>query len=154
MGDNIDKNFKPKFRCIDKQTVSVHYFHYFAALDRINLSGYSDVPTRFYYMPTNKLPLDILLPTSSDNQILVRNFAVLVSRILVKYIKFFEQSFDGVVVNHIRHEYSKEMATKSETVSYCLCMNNDLLIYLQYVNNSDLRFRYFIIGTFGSNIKK
>lgn len=79
---------------------------------------------------------------------------MLVSRILVKYIKFFEQSFDGVVVNHIRHVYSKEMATKSETVSYCLCMNNDLLIYLQYVNNSDLRFRYFIIGTFGSNIKK
>lgn len=41
VGDNIDKNIRASFQRIDHQTKSVHYFHIFAAKDRIDFSGLS-----------------------------------------------------------------------------------------------------------------
>ena len=42
VGDNIDKNVRPSFSRSDRSTQSLHYFHYYAALDRVNLSSFSD----------------------------------------------------------------------------------------------------------------
>ena len=47
---------------------------------------------------------------------LVKNWAVIVSRVVTKYLPPF-QSFRDVVVRHIPHEYSKEMSQKSNSVS-------------------------------------
>ena len=46
---------------------------------------------------------------------LARNWAVIVSRVVTKYLPAF-QSFRDVVVIHIPHEYSKEMSQKSNSV--------------------------------------
>ena len=44
VGDNLDKNFRCTFQRIDYQTRSFHFFHAYAVLDRVNLSGTSDIP--------------------------------------------------------------------------------------------------------------
>ena len=41
VGDNIDKNIRASFQRIDHQTKSIHYFHTFAAKDRIDFSNLS-----------------------------------------------------------------------------------------------------------------
>ena len=41
-GDNIDKSVKRRYMRCDKGNQSLHYFHFYAALDRIDLSGLSD----------------------------------------------------------------------------------------------------------------
>ena len=42
VGDNIDKNVRPRHQTMEKQTQSLHYFNCFACLDRVDLSGLSD----------------------------------------------------------------------------------------------------------------
>ena len=42
VGDNLDMNIRPSFSRLDKKARSLHYFHYYAALDRIDLSSLSD----------------------------------------------------------------------------------------------------------------
>ena len=58
-----------------------------------------------------------LLPTADDNKALRKNFIIFVSRFLASNMWFFKFTFDGVIQGHIKHKYSKEMATKSTVVS-------------------------------------
>ena len=118
IGDNLDKNVRPRFRRIDRGTQSLHFFHVYAAKDRVNLSNVTDSPSSFLNTPVAELPVQSLLPTSSDNQSLFSDFSVLVSRVLVSKLQYFSTTFGDIVVKHIQHEFSKEMAEKSETVSY------------------------------------
>ena len=54
--DNVDKNIRPSFQRVDRQTRSLHYCHTLAIKDRINLTQFSDIsctdPVKF----TNFLP--------------------------------------------------------------------------------------------------
>ena len=102
VGDNLDKDVKPRYRRIDKETQSLHFFQYYAVCDHINLAGVSDNSPKSN-LPANKLPVDTLLPTSSDHQALVRNFAVLASCILVEELPYFNRTFEGIVTKHINH---------------------------------------------------
>ena len=43
MGDNIDKNIRPSLQRFDNKTNSLHYFHYYAILDRLDLSACSEI---------------------------------------------------------------------------------------------------------------
>lgn len=42
VGDNIDRNFRRRFQCVEYQTRSFHYFHSYAVLDRVNYSSLPD----------------------------------------------------------------------------------------------------------------
>ena len=42
VGDNTDKNIRPRHQSLEARTKSLHYFHAFAALDRINPSCLSE----------------------------------------------------------------------------------------------------------------
>ena len=117
VGDNIDKNVKPRQEGIDSKTQSYHFFHSYAIQDRINLSSVSDKQSHYLSVPVNQLPLSTLLPSVSDHQSLIHNFSILISRVLVSEMRFFKESFDGVVQNHIKHEHYSEMTVKSEVVS-------------------------------------
>jgi len=77
--DNVDKNLRPSFQRVDRQTASLHYVHIYAVKDRIDLSSLSD---RFPVSVTVK-PSDIL-PTSSDLSMvsLKQHFQILVSRLV------------------------------------------------------------------------
>ena len=46
IGDNIDKNIYQSFQRLNYGTKSLHYFHPFALLDRVDFSGLSDEPPK------------------------------------------------------------------------------------------------------------
>lgn len=66
--------------------------------------------------PRKNVQLVDLLPNKAVHERLVQRWAVLISRIVCKYITSL-QPLQDVVVYHVNHKYSKEMASKSETVS-------------------------------------
>ena len=75
VGDNIDKNIRPSFQRVSHQTKSLHYFHSFAAMDRINFSNLSNV------VPHNiKVNFETLLPGKTDLTALLNELKILVSR--------------------------------------------------------------------------
>ena len=75
VGDNVDKNVRPSNQRIDHQTVLLHYFHAIAVRDRIDFSSLSDIaPEEITIDP------DVLLPTSTDLELLTQEFEVLVAR--------------------------------------------------------------------------
>ena len=113
VGDNIDKNVRPRQMRTDYQTRSLHYFHTYAVCDRVDMSQFSnDKPI------TDMADIDLreLLPTQADEDTLRENFAVLVARTLAKYMPFFAKFCKGLE-RHIHHAFSHEMAQKSEVVS-------------------------------------
>ena len=74
VGDNIDKNFRPSYQRMNSQTISLHFFHSFAVLDRVDLSGVSD---------TKKIGIvDVskLLPSQEEVAITKQHFSVSISR--------------------------------------------------------------------------
>ncbi len=70
----------------DHQTKSLHYFHSYAVLDQIDLSGVSDIVTIPKVSDVNLIDL---LPTSRDDEALVSNYAVLMFRVLERHMPFF-----------------------------------------------------------------
>jgi len=73
--DNIDKNLRRSFQRCDRQTVSLHYFHSCAVVDRIDFSHLSDVaPESVVIDPST------ILPNAADLDAIKREFQVLVSR--------------------------------------------------------------------------
>ena len=83
--------------------------------DHVELSSLSDQqPTS---VPPVLEPILRLFPTAKDHKALQQNFVIHIARILAAYMPFFSFAFDDVVDKHIKHEYSKEMAQKSQVVS-------------------------------------
>ena len=76
VGDNIDKNFRPSYQRQDRQTKSVHYFHAYAAKNRVDISALSDA------MPPAILSADVMLPDQSDVDKLLSDFETLTSRLV------------------------------------------------------------------------
>ena len=74
VGDNIDKNFRRSFQRLDLQTRSFHYFHSYAVLDRVDLSGYADTPC------SGEVDFTSILPTDDEIDSLKQIFCILVSR--------------------------------------------------------------------------
>ena len=108
--DNIDMNVYPRHMTSDKQTRSLHYVQSYVVKDRVNYDNLS-----------NKLPTEVcvfdILPTNEDYEFLKRNFAILLSRVIVKFIPYFTSDHNKLLTKHIPHEHSTEMATKSEIES-------------------------------------
>lgn len=117
VGDNIDKQVSPRYMRFDCQTRSLHYFHSFAAQDRIDFSHLSDIPPP----PLAMSPAEIaktLLPSPEDNQILRKNFATHVSQILITHMPAMKLAFEDSVDWHIPHLHDKEMSRKSNVVCF------------------------------------
>ena len=115
-GDNLDKSIKPKFMTIEHQTQSLHYFHAYAALNRLSFGDLTeDVPTSRLLRSLN--PGDFL-PSLDDCEKLRDNYAVLMARVICENLKAFA-SFKACVPKHIMHKYSTAMAKKSVTVNIC-----------------------------------
>ena len=125
VGDNIDKNVRPRQMRSDVQNRSLHYFHSYAVRDRVYMSQFSnDIEVR----DTASINLQEVLPTCKDEEILRKNFAILVGRTLVKYIPCLAQH-GNELGKHIPHEFSKEMSQKSEVVSFSTYMTVQLHVY-------------------------
>ena len=68
VGDNIDKNINSSFERINSSTLSLHYYHSFAVLDRIDLSGVSDD------QPSGICDTIKFLPTSEDINLIKHHY--------------------------------------------------------------------------------
>ena len=109
--DNIDVNVKPRHMTSDRQTRSLHYVQSYALKDRVNYDNLSNE------LPTTEVCVFDILPTNEDYEFLKRDFAILLSRVIVKFIPYFTSNYNELLTKHIPHEHSTEMATKSEIVS-------------------------------------
>ena len=113
VGDNIDKRITPRNMRIDHQVQSLHYFHSFAARNRIPTSHLDD---NQQLKDINELSLSDFLPTVADCTAIRSNFVVLVARTLVRHLDYFSR-FKKSVPTHIEHQYSRHMKEKSVVVS-------------------------------------
>ena len=112
VGDNIDKNVKPRNMTSEHQIRSLHYFHSYAVRDRIDLSSYSSKPP---VPDLGEMKFECLLPSADDAAVLEDNLAILMGRILCKNIPFFTKYAIGLG-RHIQHDFSEDMSAKSEVV--------------------------------------
>ncbi len=119
VGDNIDKGVKTRYmRKEHYHDQSLHYFHSFAVLNRIDHSDFPDVhPLTCLDHPKRRAVT--LLPSAQDDTALRANIGILVSRVLTDHMPFFNLTFQDVVDWHIKHQYYSEMSTKSVVVSTC-----------------------------------
>ena len=105
-GDSIDKNVSPRDMRVDYQTKSLHYFHAYAALNRIHFTGLSEET------PTSRLlrnlEISSFLPSVADCQALRDNYVVLFARVICDTLTGFSP-FQKCVPKHILHKYSAEM---------------------------------------------
>eukprot|EP00731_Ephydatia_muelleri_P006704 Em0003g952a len=116
VGDNVDKNVKPRDMRLNSQTTSLHYFHTYAVKDRICFSHLSTDPIEIVQDSIN---FEMFYPTVGDNTELVSNLETLVARMFVQRIPGL-QSLSAEATPHIKHLYSKQMALKSEvTLDVC-----------------------------------
>ena len=117
VGDNIDKNIQKRHLRLDRRNQSVHHFHAYTVENCIDVSEYSDKTTKISEVTDIEHAATSVLPKCIDDLILKDNIAVLVSRILFKYLDFFNLSFDRVIEWHIMHKHYLEMSSKSTVVS-------------------------------------
>ena len=75
VGDNVDKNVKPSCQRQEIQGKSLHYFHAYAAKDRVNLASLSECPP-----PTSTPDANELLPTAADVSCIMEEICILMSR--------------------------------------------------------------------------
>ena len=85
VGDNIDKDVKPRSMCSGYQTCSLHYLYLYAVKDRIDLSQREDQPSVPDLACIN---VEVLLPSNDDSQILRETMSISVAHILKKHIPF------------------------------------------------------------------
>ena len=75
VGDNIDKNVRPRFQRQEARGQSFHHFHGYAVRDRVDLSKLSDKP------PAHTTPEpSILLPSQTDLNCLKEELTILIAR--------------------------------------------------------------------------
>ena len=74
VGDNLDKNIHPSFCRLNTKTKSLHYFHYYSVLDRVDLSSFSDVT------PSASVNATKLLVNFDDISQLQSDAVILISR--------------------------------------------------------------------------
>lgn len=112
VGDNIYYEIHARVQSQQHRNCSMHWTHQFAVPDRVQdpqLDSFSS------QKPVSEIQF-------ADNDVmanLVRNWSVIVSRVITNYLLPFHQ-FSDVVVRHIPHEYSREMSQKSDSVSSSL----------------------------------
>lgn len=134
VGDNVDHMTYARIQSKEQTNKSVHWTHQFAVMDRIQ----SDltVPQK----PQKKIKgiqLVELLPVQDVQQRLKSHWAVLVSRVVCKFLQPFKH-LEDVVVHHIPHPYTAEMSKKSASVSRYFTFPLTLLSLFFYLTHSTL----------------
>ena len=86
VGDNIDKNVKPRYMRTDTKTRSLHFFNAYAVQDRVNCSNLdcSNVSASGTHLDVSKI-----YPNDDDWYQLTQNCTILLSRVLAEYIPLF-----------------------------------------------------------------
>ncbi len=123
VGDNLDKTINPLFMTCDTQHQSIHFFHQYAVLDRVDCS---QVPDDHPVGDLSSLPLFSFLPSPEDSKCLRDNYATLLGRMVVEKIPCFA-AFKDCVAPHLPHAHSVEMKRKSDLVSANVTVKSAML---------------------------
>lgn len=92
---------------------SIHWTHQFAEVGRAqNPMLDSTKPQK----PVGDIQLIELLPSKEVQARFQKTWAVLISRVICKYLASFHQ-YRSLVIHHIPHQFSEEMSQKSKSVS-------------------------------------
>lgn len=113
VGDNIDYTINARIQSKNNRDQSLHWTHQYAVLSRAIHPSLDNTKSQ---KRISDIQLVDLLPNKEVQQRLKNRWAVLVSRVICKYITPLKQLQD-VVLQHIPHTYSNEMAQKSTIVS-------------------------------------
>ena len=132
-GDNLDISIKTKYMSIDRRNKSLHWFNVIASNERVINA---DLATSRPRCSILSVPDTAFLPSVQENEKLREEFAILVERILVKYLPAFAL-FENYVYKHIMHKFSKEASQQSE--QHCLGLlqfdeNKDILQILTHIS--------------------
>lgn len=112
VGDNLDKTINPRYMTFEHQRQSLHYFHSYAVLDRVNCG---DLPSDVRAGDVKSLSFAAFLPTPEDCSTIRYNYSALLGRVLVEKLSFFKK-FQDCIPKHIIHQHFEEMK-KSTVVS-------------------------------------
>ncbi|XP_035657522.1 uncharacterized protein LOC118403134 [Branchiostoma floridae] len=134
--DNVNFYVKAHHQTNSKHNTMLNWTHHVAVLDRITPHHLRNTGST---KPLPDLNLDEVLPTHLDQQHTRREFVVMATRVIPRHLKEFE-IFKDIVVAHIPHQYSKEMAEKSTEVPLGLlfkdeCKTGDLVDILLHFQN-------------------
>jgi hypothetical protein len=113
VADNIDHNVYARVQTKSHGNRSLHWTHQFAMVEKVI------TPSKELIKPqktVDDLQLIELLPNKNVQDNLAWQWAVLVSRVITKYLIPFK-CFAKDVIYHIPHRHSQEMTSKSEIVS-------------------------------------
>ena len=113
VGDNIDLMVHARIQSEHHENRSIHWTQQYAVVNRVQESS---LDTKRPRKSLKDVQLIDLLPNQSVQERLKQRWAVLVGRIVCRYLPAFQPQCD-VVIWHMPHPYSKEMASKSQTVS-------------------------------------
>ena len=113
VGDNIDKNVRPRDMQSDHQTRSLHYFHTYAVCDRVDISHFSNETS---ILNVGTIQLDNLLPTNHDQHSLSLETLRYLWMHTMQIFLFLRSlvMWRGIA---IQHKFSKEISKMSEVVS-------------------------------------
>ena len=122
VGDNWDKNVRPRHMTMEHQTSSLHLFHAYAVLDRVDCTSLPDTA------PTANLeelsPLSFL-PSVEDCTQLRDDYITLVARTVVEKLPAFKP-FASCVEKHIPHQYTSQMKEESVVVRHSFILSYSL----------------------------
>ena len=82
VGDNIHKNVRHTYQRLGQETMSLHYFHHFAVLDRVDFGQLPNVRPSIENLDIDDLQM---MQSAEDITDLEDKFAVLVSRYIDTY---------------------------------------------------------------------
>lgn len=101
--DNLDKNITLHDMRVHNPVKSIHYFHLYAAHDRID---HSQVSNAFPECDILSLPVTTFIPSVDDCVALRTNYIVLAARVIVDKLPHFS-NLQQCVVQNIPHEHSE-----------------------------------------------
>lgn len=139
VGDNVDLEIRARVQTKDHINRSIHWTHQYAIRDRVKCGIQKQ---KKLTKSLKDIPMLELLPSIKVQGNIKSQFAVLVTRVIVKYFKCF-QHLSKVVVYHIPHKYSHEMTLKSDLVRSLNCVT---LVYSSYhIESLHVTLGFFLI---------
>jgi len=126
VADNVDFYIRPRQETLDHHAYSLHCTHMMAVKDRVDCSVLSDTPRSVNVESVN---FETVLPNDNDLKGLKENLTILLSRTVRAHMPFFRKYISiKAVPQHIQHQFSSEMSSKSDVVRNVY--TNPYLVYV------------------------
>ncbi|KAK7912487.1 hypothetical protein WMY93_012698 [Mugilogobius chulae] len=134
--DNLDFYIKSHHQSSLHTNRSLHWINHTAVQDRVQINHLSDIRPKCDVTQYN---LTCSLPDQDTQNLIRREFVVLGTRMLTKYLEAFKE-LSKSVINHIPHQHSEELAEQSTDYPLGLIFKNEnktseLIDALEYLQN-------------------